>query len=107
MHGTRIVRLGMALAAGLLTVGGAGAQGPGGPPPGPFGGPPGPFGGPPGMRGGGAMLVMIPEVQAELKLTDDQKSKLAGLRQEMQQQMQRTFQQVREKAQDATPEERQ
>src|SRR5207248_7657824 len=98
----------LTVAAGLLASGGAFAQGPGGGPPGQFGGPPGRFGGPfggPGRGPGGGMLTMIPEVQTELKLTDEQKSKLAGLRQQAQQQMQQAFQQVREKADGASPEE--
>src|SRR5438067_1839317 len=103
MQTARLVRFGLTV-AGLLTIGSAWAQGPGGGPPGPFGGPPRPFGSP-GGHGAGAMLATIPEVQTELKLTDAQRTKLASLRQHAQQQMQQVFQQVREKAQNASPEE--
>lgn len=63
---------------------GAFAQGFGGPPP--QGGPGGPrmmFGGPMGGVQPAEMLVMREDVQADLKLTDEQKSKLLELRQSM------------------------
>jgi len=109
MKNTGLVYCGVAIAVGLLTLGSAFAQEPGGGPPGPFGGPPGRFGGPfggPGARSGSGMLAMIPEVQTELKLTDEQENKLAGMQQQAQQQMRQAFQQVREKAESAAPEER-
>src|SRR5919202_321888 len=59
--------IGLALAATLALAGSASAQ---------FG-PPG--GGPPGGPRGGAMLLRIPEVQTELKLTDEQKTKVDAM----------------------------
>lgn len=55
------------------------------------------FGGGRGMRGGAGMaspatLLQREEVQDELKLTDDQKSKLTDLRSKMQDKMRETFQ---------------
>jgi Spy/CpxP family protein refolding chaperone len=66
--------IGLALAATLALAGSASAQfgPPGGGPPG--GGPPG--GGPPG---GGAMILRMPEVQTELKLTDAQKTQVSEM----------------------------
>src|SRR5690349_12018635 len=49
-----------------------------------------------GMRGfqdaSGVFLLQRPEVQVELKLTDDQKSKLAAIRDEQGQKMREAFQ---------------
>jgi Spy/CpxP family protein refolding chaperone len=66
--------IGLALAATLALAGSASAQF--GPPGGglPGGGPPG--GGP---RGGGAMMLRMPEVQTELKLTDEQKTRVSEM----------------------------
>lgn len=75
-----------------LSIGIANAQPPGG-------------GGGRGGRGGmmgGAMLLRAPEVQAELKLTDDQKTKLQAAQQEMGQKMRDMFQ----NSQGQDPEER-
>src|SRR5262249_1518073 len=73
-----------------------------GPPRG-FGGP----GGPMGFGGGSAMLLLLPEVQKELKLTADQKSKLTAQQQKMRLAMQQAMQQYGPRLQNATPEERQ
>lgn len=58
------------------------------------------------MMGGmqsSAFLLQRPDVQADLKLTDDQKTKLSGLRDEMMETFRSSFQDLR----DASPEERQ
>src|SRR5437762_1150898 len=95
----RTGRLRAVLALSLLAAGSAMAQGPGGG----FRGGGFPGGGPPGRGGGAGMLLNVPEVQTELKLTNDQKAKIADLGQQAQQ----AFQEIRQKLQDATPEERQ
>jgi Spy/CpxP family protein refolding chaperone len=53
--------------------------------------------------GGGAQLLRRPEVQAELKLTDDQKTKVTEMLQKLRESQQARFQDLR----DASPEERQ
>ena len=53
--------------------------------------------------GGGAQLLRRPEVQAELKLTDDQKTKVTDMLQKLRESQQARFQDLR----DASPEERQ
>jgi hypothetical protein len=82
-------------------------------PPGGFGGGMGMFG---GMFGGGGgagggmtlMLVRMPEVQTELNLTDDEKTKLTSLGDEMREKMQDVFGQINfQDMQNATPEEQQ
>jgi len=55
-----------------------------------------------GMRGGGAMLLLAPDVQADLKLTDAQKTQVRDAMQKMQ----GDAQGLREKLQNASQEER-
>ncbi len=91
MVGLRIGRAAAVVALGLALAGSAAAQGG-----------QGGFG-----RGGGfgpAGLLRMPEVQQELKLNDEQKTKLGAAMQKMQGEMQALFQQL---GQDATPEQRQ
>jgi Spy/CpxP family protein refolding chaperone len=81
----------------------------GGPPPGgpPFGGPGGP-GGPGGFFGGGiAGLVQMPEVQREVELTDDQKTELGKLRNEIRDQIRNQMQDSFNGMRDLSDEERQ
>jgi Spy/CpxP family protein refolding chaperone len=87
MQTTRTGRVGIVLALSLMLCGTALAQGRG-------------FGR--GM-GGGANLLRRPEVQAELKLTDDQKTKVTEMLDKLRQDQQGRFQDLR----DASPEERQ
>jgi Spy/CpxP family protein refolding chaperone len=56
-----------------------------------------------GRMGGGANLLRRPEVQAELKLTDDQKTKVNDMLAKLREDMQGRIQDLR----DASPEERQ
>jgi Spy/CpxP family protein refolding chaperone len=56
-----------------------------------------------GMMRGGANLLRRPEVQTDLKLTDDQKSKIETMLNQLREERQGAFQDLR----DATPEERQ
>ncbi|MDX1931442.1 MAG: hypothetical protein SFU56_02440 [Capsulimonadales bacterium] len=99
------------LVVSAMTAGNALAQPPGGPggpggtirfdvrvmenraqPPGGPGGPGGRFGGRGGMMGGGAMMLRLPEVQKELKMTPEQLTKLENKQQEMRDAMRNAFQ---------------
>jgi hypothetical protein len=60
-------------------------------------------GGPRFLGGGPLMLLRMPEVQSELKITDEQKTKLMDVGQKAQ----ASIQELREKLQNAAPEERQ
>lgn len=86
MQTTRTGRVGIVLALSVMLCGTALAQGRG-------------F----GRMGGGANLLRRPEVQAELKLTDDQKTKVTDMLAKLREDMQGRIQDLR----DASPEERQ
>jgi Spy/CpxP family protein refolding chaperone len=83
------------------------AQPPAGGPPG--GGPVGPPGGPGGFFGGGGIagILQMPEVQREIELTDDQRTELGKLRNEVRDQIRNQMQDSFNGMRDLSDEERQ